>query len=167
VDYPGFSGTPAPADVHTLDDVASHVVAALPEQFDVVALSMGGAVALRIALHHPERLRRLALVTPAGGVGRHAFGAIDWRPAFEARRPDAPRWFLDDAVDLTPRLPALKAPTLLVFGGLDSVAPVAIGEHLLAHLPVCRLEVIPDATHDLEQEFPDLLASLVEAHLRG
>lgn len=84
-----------------------------------------------------------------------------------ARRPDAPQWFLDDPIDLTPRLSGVSAPTLLVFGGHDAVAPVAAGEHLRARLPDARLEVVPEATHDLEEEFPDLLASLIEAHLRG
>jgi pimeloyl-ACP methyl ester carboxylesterase len=37
---------------------------------------------------------------------------------------------------------------------------------LRAHLPSALLEVIPGATHDLEEEFPDLVASLIEAHLR-
>ncbi len=167
VDYPGLSGAPAPPDVHSLDELARHLVANLPERFDAVSLSMGSALALRIALSYGERLRRLVLATPAGGVDVRAFGAVDWRPAFEARRPHAPRWFLDDAVDLTPRLSSVRVPTLLVLGGRDGIAPVAIGEHLRAHLPMARLEVVPDATHDLEEEFPDLLASLVEAHLRG
>jgi pimeloyl-ACP methyl ester carboxylesterase len=29
-----------------------------------------------------------------------------------------------------------------------------------------RLEIIPEATHDLEIDYPDLIASLIEAHLR-
>jgi pimeloyl-ACP methyl ester carboxylesterase len=166
VDYPGLSYSPAPDGVDSLDELAHYLVATLPARFDAVALSMGGALALRIALAHPERVRRLVLVTTAGGIDMRGFGAVDWRPAFRARRPDAPAWFLDDAIDLTPRLPGVRAPTLLVFGGRDAIAPVAAGKHLRAHLPSAVLEVIPEATHDLEEEFPDLLASLIEAHLR-
>jgi len=44
---------------------------------------------------------------------------------------------------------------------------VAAGELLLARLPSATLEVVTGATHDLEAEHPDLLASLIEAHLRG
>jgi pimeloyl-ACP methyl ester carboxylesterase len=37
---------------------------------------------------------------------------------------------------------------------------------LAQHLPTSRLEVIPGATHDLELDHPDLIASMIEAHLR-
>jgi pimeloyl-ACP methyl ester carboxylesterase len=60
----------------------------------------------------------------------------------------------------------VAAPTLLVFGADDLIAPPLIGDRLLARLPNARLEVIPDASHDLEEEQPAFLASLIEAHLR-
>jgi pimeloyl-ACP methyl ester carboxylesterase len=41
-----------------------------------------------------------------------------------------------------------------------------VGEHLASRLPRGRLEMVAGATHDLEEEQPDLLASLIEAHLR-
>ena len=54
IDYPGLSAAPAPANVDSLDELAHHLVATLPERFDAVALSMGGALALRIALPSPR-----------------------------------------------------------------------------------------------------------------
>jgi pimeloyl-ACP methyl ester carboxylesterase len=167
VDYPELSSAPKVAGIDSLDDLCRHVGAQLPPRFDAVALSMGVAIALRLALAAPERVRRLVLVAPAGGVDVRALGGVDWRPAFTSRRPDAPRWFVDDAVDLTPQLSLVRAPTLIVCGEHDLVAPVAVGRYLLERLPEARLETIPGATHDLEQEFPDLIASLVEAHLRA
>jgi poly(3-hydroxyoctanoate) depolymerase len=131
-----------------------------------VSLSMGSAVALRLAVEHPERVRRLVLVTACGGVDTGAFGAVDWRPSFRARRPDAPTYLVDDREELSPRLAAVRAPTLLVYGARDLVAPVAVGERLRALLPDATLELVPGATHDLEEEEPDLLAALIEAHLR-
>jgi pimeloyl-ACP methyl ester carboxylesterase len=143
------------------------VSAALPARIDVVSLSMGSAVALRLALTCPERVRRLVLVTPAGGADARRFGATDWRPAFRARRPDAPPWFVDDdASDLSDDLGGVTARTLLVASEHDSIAPVAFANHLRTRLPFATLEVVPAATHDLEDEFPDLAASLIEAHFR-
>jgi pimeloyl-ACP methyl ester carboxylesterase len=74
---------------------------------------------------------------------------------------------LDDQVDLSERLSDVSTPTLLIFGDQDLIAPVAVGQHLLARLPSARLEIVPFATHDLEAEQPDLIASLIEAHLRA
>lgn len=128
---------------------------------------MGAALALRIALDHPDRIRRLVLVAAAGGVDVLALGGVDWREAFERRRPDAPRWLVEDRADFSARLGLISAPTLLIFGDQDLIAPAAVGHHLSARLPNAKLEIIGGATHDIEEEYPDLLASLIEAHLRG
>jgi pimeloyl-ACP methyl ester carboxylesterase len=166
VDYPGLGNTTPDPSIRSLSELADAVLSTLPARVDVVSLSMGSALALRFAVLHPSRVRKLVLVTAAGGVNAGRFGALDWRPAFRRKRPDAPSWFVDDDTDLTPRLREMFAPTLLVFGERDLVAPVAVGRHLQEHLPFARLEVIEGATHDLEEEHPDFLASLVEAHLR-
>lgn len=112
------------------------------------------------------RVRRLVLVTPCGGFDAQRFGALDWRKVFLERRPDAPRWFVDDARDFTPQLGAVRAPTLIVMGEEDPIAPPAIGEFLIERLPSAKLEILPNAGHDLEEEYPAFLASLIEAHLR-
>jgi len=106
------------------------------------------------------------LVVPCGGLKAECFGALDWREAFVAARPFAPRWFVNDQSDYSDRLGEISAPTLLVLGEDDPIAPPAIGEFLRARLPNARLEVVEDASHDLEEEHPAFLASLIEAHLR-
>jgi len=165
-DYPGLGESAQNPELDSLDTLADWIVNELPERVDMVSLSMGSALALRIAIEYPERVRRLVLVTPCGGVNAARFGALDWRDAFRARRPDAPTWFLDDARDLATRLAQVRAPTLVVVGENDLIAPKAIGDYLLQHLPNARLEVVPSATHDLEEEEPAFVASLIEAHLR-
>lgn len=166
-DYPGLGDDASTGGIESLWDLARLVAARLPPRFDLAALSMGAAVALRLALLHPTRIRRLVLVAAAGGVDVERLGGVDWREGFRQRRPEAPRWFLDDRVDLTPDLSRVAAPTLLVFGAEDRIAPVAVGRWLLAVLPAAKLEVVSHATHDIDEEQPDLLASLMEAHLRA
>lgn len=163
--YPGLEA-PDRDDIESLADLTRWVASELPERCDVVSLSMGSAVALRLALDFPERVRRLVLVVPCGGVNALEFGALDWRERFLAARPNAPRWFVDDAVDLSARLGDVSAPTLLVFGERDLIAPPEIGEFLVKQLPTGKLEVVQNASHDLEEEHPAFLASLIEAHLR-
>jgi len=163
--YPGLGEAPQ-QEIRSLRDLVHWVASELPERCDLVALSMGSTIALSLALEYPERIRRLVLVVPCGGMKAERFGALDWREAFVSARPFAPRWFVTDTSDFSERLPQIKAPTLLVHGEDDPIAPPAIGEFLLDRPPNAKLEVVSDATHDLEEEHPAFLASLIEAHLR-
>lgn len=166
IDYPGLGAAVNRPNVRSLAELAHWVASELPDRCDVVSLSMGSSLALRLALDYSAQVRRLVLVVPCGGVDAAGSGALDWRETFLSERPHAPRWFVDDALEFGERLRAVTAPTLLVFGADDLIAPPLIGERLLARLPNARLEVIPDASHDLEEEQPAFLASLIEAHLR-
>jgi pimeloyl-ACP methyl ester carboxylesterase len=164
--YPGLGGVPADPTLRTLADLQRHLLASLPEQFDLVTMSMGGVLALRIALEQPHRLRKLVLMASSGGVDVAALGGLDWREKFRQVQPNVPRWFIEDRSDLTPELGRIHQPTLLIYGDADLIAPPEVGRLLLEKLPRARLEVIPEATHDLEIEYPDLIASYIEAHLR-
>ncbi|HEX4334368.1 MAG TPA: alpha/beta fold hydrolase [Polyangiaceae bacterium] len=166
VDYPGLGDAPADAGVSSVAELVEFVARRAPALVDVVAISMGALVALNFALEHPASVRRLVLIAPAGGVDVVGLGGVDWRAAFVAQRPTAPRWLVNDRTDLSDRLTSVVAPTLLILGDRDPIAPVAIGTHLQEHLPDARLEIVPGATHDIEDEAPDVVAALIEAHLR-
>lgn len=66
----GGSDKPAEAGEYTLDSLSAHVVDVLDalslERVPLVGLSLGGAIAIRVALRSPERVERLALL---GAVG--------------------------------------------------------------------------------------------------
>ena len=165
-EYPGLGGVETDPTLRTLTDLQQHLLASLPERFDLVTMSMGGVLGLRIALEQPQRVRKLTLMATSGGVDVAALGGLDWRDSFRRVQPDVPSWFVDDTTDVTHQLERVVQPTLLVYGDADLIAPVAVGELLCRHLPSARLEVIPGATHDLEIDYPDLIASFIEAHLR-
>lgn len=164
--YPGLGGVEPDPSLASLADLQRHLLTQLPERFDLVTMSMGGVLGLRIALEQPERVRKLVLMATSGGVDVMALGGIDWRETFQQRVPHAPSWFLEERTDLTPRLGSVRQPTLLIYGDADLIAPVSVGMHLKEHLPDARIEVLPGATHDLELDFPDVIASFIEAHLR-
>jgi pimeloyl-ACP methyl ester carboxylesterase len=67
LDVPGFGQSPPAGRGFELEQVADRLVNGVePERFDLVGHSLGGAVAVATAARHPERVRRLVLVAPAG-----------------------------------------------------------------------------------------------------
>jgi poly(3-hydroxyoctanoate) depolymerase len=165
-EYPGLGGIAPNPTLRTMADLQAHLLASLPEQFDLVTMSMGGVLALRIALEQPARIRKLVLLATSGGVNVEARGGIDWRDTFRRAQPNAPTWFVEDRTDVTPELGRIPHPTLLIYGDADLIAPPSVGHFLQKSLPNARIEIIADATHDLEIDHPDLIASFIEAHLR-
>jgi pimeloyl-ACP methyl ester carboxylesterase len=165
-EYPGIGDAAPRPELRSLDDLQEYILERVPARFDLVAKSMGGVLALRLALDRPERVRKLILLATSGGIDVAALGGLDWRDTFRRLQPTAPTWFVDDRTDVTPRLGEIRQPTLLVFGDSDLIAPVGVGRFLAERLPDARLEILENATHDLEGEYPDIIASLIEAHLR-
>ena len=60
---------------------------------------------------------------------------------------------------------AIRAPTLLVAGEEDPVAPVAMARQLNERIAGSRLEIIPGIAHWTMVEAPDRSAGLLKAHL--
>ena len=158
ITWPGFAGAPPEPSVGSLDDLFSWLVARLPPgRAHVVAQSMGGVLALRLALDRPERVDRLVLCATSGGLDVASLGAADWRPEYRASLPDVPPWFLADRTDLSARLGEVRARTLLLWSDADPVSPLAVGRALQARLPDARLAVFPGGDHLFaEQRAPEV-----------
>ena len=166
VGYPGFAGLPPTPGLASLDDLYRWVLDRLPAGAShVVAQSMGGVLAARLALERPERVNRLVLVATSGGVDVRSLGAAEWRDEYRAERPDVPDWFVDDRTDSTVRLAAIRAPTLLLWSDADPVSPLAVGHFLAERIPGARLAIVRGGTHAFASERADEVAALVRAHL--
>jgi pimeloyl-ACP methyl ester carboxylesterase len=166
VAYPGFGDEPADPAIASLDDLYGWVLARLPAgRFHVVAQSMGGILGARLALELPDRVERLVLCATSGGVDVAGLGGADWRAEYLAALPDVPRWFAADRTDLTGRLGAIRAPTLLVWSDADPVSPLAVSELLLRLIPGARRAVIPGGTHTFAAERPTEVAAVVREFL--
>jgi pimeloyl-ACP methyl ester carboxylesterase len=164
--YPGFGGAPADPAIRDLDGLFRWVLARLPPgESHVVAQSMGGVLAVRLAVERPERVLRLVLVATSGGVDVARLGAADWRPDYRAALPDAPRWFAEDRTDLDGRLAEIRAPTLLLWSDADPLSPLAVARHLAGRIPGARTAIVTGGTHAFAEERPDEVAALVRAHL--
>jgi pimeloyl-ACP methyl ester carboxylesterase len=126
---------------------------------------MGGVLAARLAIEHPDQVARLVLAATSGGVDVSALGAIDWRPDYRNSLPSVPAWFLTDETALTPRLGAITAETLLLWSDADPVSPPAVADLLETRIPGARRVVVHGGTHAFAEERPDEVASAIRAHL--
>jgi pimeloyl-ACP methyl ester carboxylesterase len=146
-----FQGHGHTADVDrplTYEDLADDADALLGhlgiERADVYGYSVGGAVALQVGLRHPERVRKLVIVSAASSSdGAHPellaaieqgtpemFDGTPWRAAYDRTAPD-PSAFPAlvekmKRLDLTPfdwRIDDLAAPTLVIIGDADATRP--------------------------------------------
>ena len=165
--WPGIGDQPPDPAVNAFDDLVAMVEAELePGPVDLVAQSMGGVVALGVALSNPGRIRRLVLTATSGGVDVADLNRFDWREGYRREYPGAAPWITEARVDHTASIPAIVCPTLLLWGDADPISPVAVGERLRSLLPDARLHVVPGGEHDLAVSHAEALAPLVEAHLR-
>ncbi len=71
------------------------------------------------------------------------------------------------AFDLRDRLPAVRAPTLVIVGSDDRLTPRVQAEFLHRTIQGSRLEVIEGAGHIPHLEQPDVFVRLVDEFLRG
>ena len=133
----------------TADDIAALIEHLGLEQADVMGYSLGGGVALRTAIQHPHRVRRLVVVSvPFSRAGNFpeviatmdAFGPeaadmIKQSPLYELYERSAPRpehWNtliakIGDSLkvdyDWSAEVAALEMPVMLVFADADSIRP--------------------------------------------
>lgn len=163
--WPGLGEQPPDPAVRGFDDLVRLVEGELTDSSTIVAQSMGGVVAVRAALRHPDTVERLVLVATSGGVDVDRCGGADWRVNYEAHHPAAAAWITVDRPDHTSEMPDITAPTLLLWGDSDPISPVAVGEHLASLLPNATLRVIVGGTHSLAVDRAPEVASFIADHL--
>ncbi len=162
---------------------------------DFVGHDVGASVALRLASYHPERVDKLALLdavvydsSPMDALGTGSLRVVRARMSDGLRFPDdelvegllAP-YATDvgqlslqrdmDALDanhtmeLVPRLGALAAPALVLWGERDVFQAPALGRRLAWDLPRARMAVIPDAGHYVALDKPAEVAAQLQNFL--
>ena len=62
------------------------------------------------------------------------------------------------AEDLSPLLPAIAAPTLILAAARDDITPMASQQLMAQQIPYATLEVIAGVGHNMKVEIPDTLA---------
>jgi pimeloyl-ACP methyl ester carboxylesterase len=134
----------------------------------VVGYSDGGIIGLDLAIHHPERVTRLAVTGANARFDGYRSEDQDWARSFDPRShpvsddyarlsPDgAEHWtvlherlqrmWLAEPSFTTEELQSIEAPTLLVIGDRDMVTPEHAVE-MFRTIPGAELCIVPDAGH--------------------
>jgi pimeloyl-ACP methyl ester carboxylesterase len=187
IELPGFGSSVQLDSARTFDELSEQVADAIQalgfSTYFLHGTSFGGAVALHIALNHPDRVTRLILESPAAfrppgwtppdletirrGLFRHPERAR--RAQIDPEVMQRQREFVNrlsltlDREALGGRLRDLTVPTLVIFGDADTLTPADLAPLYCEHAPDCRLVVIRDAAHVISSDQPeDYAASVTE-----
>ena len=133
-------------------DVAGLLTRIGVERAHVLGISMGGRVALALALDHPKLVDHLILTSTAPRTARRRWRvrlgmAVSRLPVLRGQNPPPPTAMRAqfDAIgrfDATARLPEITQPALIVHGRADRVLPVALAREMHAAIPGSRLALL-------------------------
>lgn len=163
--WPGLGDQPPDPNVAVFDDLMDLVQQEIDGPVDLVAHSIGGVIAAKLALTRPNDVRRLVLSATSGGVDMKQFGASDWRPDYRRNFPNAAAWIFQ-TIEILP-IERIVAPTLLIWGEADNISPISVGSHLQQRIPSATLRIVPGGGHDVPSATPDVVAALIRQHLSG
>ena len=163
--WPGLGVEPPEPGIGSVNDLIALVASEITEPVNIVAQSMGGFIAIKLALALPKMVKCLVLAATSGGVPVADLGGSDWRSDYFATFPQASKWIADPVVDLSDQISSIEAPTLLLWGDADPISPVIVGQRLSSLLPNVRLCIFPGADHDLAQTHAEAVAAEVRRHL--
>ena len=195
VDLPGH-GTSPEEGLDSIETFGQAIFGAIGEDGDgyvVVGHSMGGAIAMTMALQSPRSVRGLVLIGTGArlrvfphiltgiqkDMGSTVKNIIDY--AFSPKSPDWIRemglnaymknnpsvvfkdFLACDRFDITGRLRELTMPILIICGTDDRLTPPKYSEFLHREMPSSELCFVEDGGHMVMIEKPDI----VNGHLRN
>ena len=196
-DLAGFGRTPIPPEgmrFSVLTDYLSRFLDVVGVQKAALAgNSLGGAIAIRYAAAHPERVSHLFLLDSAGlhpGATIHAPQAKTREEARQMVKAVSgtnpryvPNFVLDDIVrraqeparqqyrnsdeptDVSGSLSHVKAPTTIIRGALDELIPEEHADRMHAEIEDSELIILPGVGHVPQLQAPKRLAEIIRSRL--
>lgn len=155
----------------------------------IIGHSFGGAIAVKLVLIHPENIPQLILVSASAiRKSRHKIILIKkmadfikpflseklrrfilkmlWLDKTDYAQIDSPK--LKETFkniineDLGPYLSTIKIPTLVIWGGKDTITPLKEGELIASSIPNAKLLVIKNAGHFRFLEKPEEFVNYIK-----
>jgi len=199
LDLPGFGKSDPPPKIWDLNSYAKFVLDLANtlgiEKFYLLGHSFGGAIAIKIALFTPEKIRKLILVDAAGrrqkkrGFKKILKGLASFLrifsiiPGYELFRKCFYRFVLRktdyiEAVgimkevfkkvvseDLTNSWSKIKVPTLIIWGKEDKITPKKDALKMKELIKNSEIIFIEDASHAPNLSHPEELAQIIKENL--
>lgn len=181
-DNRGAGRTDKPDQPYTIEMMANdanELLRALGvERANILGVSMGGRIALALAIEHPELVKRLILVSTSARVGRRPwwFGLVSLltsSPIFRGAHPQ-PRYAFrrqlqaSSGYNCADKLGAIHAPTLILHGRNDKTAPAPLAEEMHRRISGSELRWFTGGHlfffFKQRQPFLDAIAAFLGAH---
>jgi pimeloyl-ACP methyl ester carboxylesterase len=156
VDNRGTGRSSAPQGPYSIEQMAGDIAALIGQlglgRVNVLGISMGGRIALSLALSRPDLVDRLILVvtSPRAGTSRWrvrlgmAFSILtrpfDRNP--QQRHARKAQFDATSNFDCTDRLGEITAPALIINAKSDRIAPPSFGEEMRDKIPDSRLVLV-------------------------
>ncbi len=188
-DLPGFGASDKPPRALTVPEMADELIAWMSaiglESAAFLGNSLGCQVIVDLAARYPAHVQRAILVGPTfDTVGRTMPRQIlrgcrdllgepwslwwilagDYFITGTVRMIRVLRYALDDPIER--KLHCVQAPTLVVRGSRDPIAPQRWIDEMVEALPAGRSATIPGGTHAANYSAPDQLVELVREFLK-
>jgi len=196
LDLNGHGQSPLRSSEDALAGYVADTLAVLNElgsQALLAGHSLGGAVALSVALQHPEKIGGLILIGTGAKlrvlpevlrtIQTDFEAAVDLivQMAFSASAPETLRdqaraqmrrngpeaLYRDfascDRFNVMEGLGDISVPTLIICGKEDRLTPIKYSEYLRDHIPNARLQIVEGAGHMVMREAADSVHRLLKA----
>ena len=121
------------------DDTAGLMQALGMKQAHLLGISLGGRIALELALQHATSVKKLVLVSTSARIiktwRRHFYGILSSAPIFRSKYPQPHYAFMrqlqaSSTYNCTGKLHEIQIPTLIMHGKKDKSAPYTLAEEM-------------------------------------
>lgn len=164
--YPSFDGVAPNLAIQNLHDLQEFVKKQIEDDSILIAQSMGGVLAIGLALKHPQKVKGLVLLATSGGLNLKTFHCADWRTDYRELFKTAPDWFEQDQTEFSRlQLASLDVPILLIWGDHDPLSTVQLGQYLAGIFKNAKLHIIKGGDHFFASTHADQVAMLIQDYL--
>lgn len=164
--YPGFDGVAPNLAIQNLHDLQEFVKEKIEDDSILIAQSMGGVLAVGLALNHPQKVKGLVLLATSGGLNLKTFHCADWRTDYHEHFKTAPDWFVQDQTEFSRiQLESLDIPILLIWGDHDPLSTVQLGQYLAGIFKNAKLHIIQGGDHFFANSHANQVAMLIQDYL--